>query len=70
MAFIALLYGLGHDSNRGAIWMCYIIQAIFVLCVICMFTIMVVCDDKNALLLLRVFYWLHVYIIIIINKLG
>jgi hypothetical protein len=54
MIFIALLYDLGPNSDRGAIWMCCIIQAIFVLCVICMLTIMIVCDDKNALLLLRV----------------
>jgi hypothetical protein len=48
--------------------MCCTIQAIFVLCVIYMFIIVIVCDDKNALLWLGVFYWLHVYIIIIIKK--
>ncbi len=45
MIFIALLYGLGFDPCRGAVWMCCIIQAIFVLCVICMLTIMVVCGN-------------------------
>jgi hypothetical protein len=34
--------------------MCCTIQANFVLCVICMLTIMIVCDDKNALLFLGV----------------
>ncbi len=46
MIFIALLYGLeGLDPYRSVVWMCYIIQIIFVLCVICMLRIMVVCDD-------------------------
>jgi hypothetical protein len=45
MIFIALLYGLGFDPCRRAVWMCCIIQVIFVLCVICMLTIMVVCGN-------------------------
>jgi hypothetical protein len=33
MISIALLYDLGPDSDRGAVWMCVCtIQAIFVLC--------------------------------------
>jgi len=54
MIFIALLDDLRPNSDRGAIWMCCTIQATFVLCVICMLTIMVGSDDKNALLLLGV----------------
>jgi hypothetical protein len=42
MIFIALLYDLGLDSDRGAVGMCSTIQAIFVSYVICMLTIMVV----------------------------
>ncbi len=46
MVFIAFLFRLGGpDPYRGAVWMCYIIQVIFVLCVICMLRIMVVCGD-------------------------
>jgi len=46
MVFIALLYGLGGpDPCRGVVWMCYIIQVIFVLCVICMLIIMVLCGN-------------------------
>jgi hypothetical protein len=46
MMFIALLYGLGGlDLDREAICMCYTIQAILVLCVTCVLTMMVVCGD-------------------------
>jgi hypothetical protein len=45
MVFIALLYGLGFEPNRGVVWMCCIIQANFLLCVICMLTIMVICGN-------------------------
>ncbi len=31
--------------RQKAIWMCYIIQVIFVLCVICVLTMMVLCGD-------------------------
>ncbi len=34
--------------NKGAVWMCCTIQAIFLLCVICVLTMMVVCDDIRA----------------------
>jgi hypothetical protein len=43
--FIALLYGLGFHLDRQEVWMCCIIQAIFVLGVICMLTSMVVCGN-------------------------
>jgi hypothetical protein len=46
MIFIALLYGLrGPDLDRKAVWMCYTIQVIFVLCVTCVLTMMPVCGD-------------------------
>jgi hypothetical protein len=54
MIFIALLYDLGLDLDRGVVGMCSTIQAIFVSCVICMLTIMVVHNNKNALPLLGV----------------
>jgi hypothetical protein len=46
MIFITLLYGLeGLDLNREAVCMCNTFQAIFVLCVTCVLTMMVVCGD-------------------------
>jgi hypothetical protein len=45
MVFIAFLYGLRFDPDKGAVWMCCIIAAIFVLCIICKLTIMVVCGN-------------------------
>jgi hypothetical protein len=48
MIFITLLYGLeGRDLDRKAVCMCNIFQAIFVLCVTCVLTVMVVCGDIN-----------------------
>jgi hypothetical protein len=49
-----------------AIWMCYIIEVIFVLCVICVLIMMVVCGDiRMHDCCYEFFCWSHVYILII-----
>jgi hypothetical protein len=46
MVFITLLYGLERpDPNTGMMWMCYIIQDIFLVCIICVLTMMDVCGN-------------------------
>jgi hypothetical protein len=68
MIFIALLYSLGGPNlDREAVWMCYTIQAMFcIMCYMCVDNDICLWQHKNAWLLLGVFYWLHVYILIII----